>query len=101
MRTPRVRHIPGAPPPGSDPNGTASKDDGKKNKKNKKKKGPGGDDAAGLPSIELTQPVIEESTSAADLAAAPEAEAIQKKVRNLTKKVRDPAHFPNLPLHFS
>jgi translation initiation factor 2A len=76
-RTPRSRNIPGAPPGAAKPNGNEGK--GKKNKKNGAATGGNATPAASAPST----PAVEVPPPIAD----GDADATQKKIRNLNKKV--------------
>lgn len=77
-RTPRSRNIPGAPPGAAKPNGTEGK--GKKGKKGGK-----GDIVTPAASVPST-PAVEVPPPLAD----GDADATQKKIRNLNKKVSRP-----------
>ncbi|KAH8084085.1 eukaryotic translation initiation factor eIF2A-domain-containing protein [Filobasidium floriforme] len=77
-RTPRSRNIPGAPPGAAKPNGNEGK--GKKNKKNGAATGGNATPAASAPST----PAVEVPPPIAD----GDADATQKKIRNLNKKLK-------------
>lgn len=85
QRTPKPRTVPGAGAGAATPNGTAGQPNGKQNKK--KKGAVAGSvetpaaSASSTPVQEVPPPVVEDTADDA------EAEALQKKIRNLNKKV--------------
>lgn len=89
MRTPRQRQVPGAPPPGADASAVdAAQANG--SSAGKKKKGKKQQNGAAVAPVELA-PVVQVDAPAPAGAGAygepTEADAVQKKIRNLTKKV--------------
>lgn len=95
MRTPRQRQVPGAPPPGSDPSSVDASQANGVGKKKKGKKQAAQNGGAAVPAaaaVELA-PVVQVDAPAPAGAGAygepTEADAVQKKIRNLTKKVSE------------